>query len=273
MPDGRDALDVEVPLPRQPQTPSAGMSLSAKWRPVAMFSVEKSVSRDVLRVLSAGETGLFLPSPADAFCAGNLLGIFWGHTPLFIRRVPFFCPAFDLSCWARLPHSALGTQRCFVLGKSCFLCWACPAVFRAGHGLAGRFLFCASCGPTAVRHLKRRLQRRFGPCFQNRFILREKSFILRARFGVSANFFSKNTSCKHNTLQLHPTVFSKKMKKICAGHIFSGQKSLPTGEGAVFLAHSVGTRRFFWGWMLPTATGQHTVFVDFFVFKIKRLGQ
>ena len=168
------------------------------------------------------------------------------------------------TCWAN-PAFRAGKALLFVRGTLASSC--------AGHGLAGRFLFCASCGPTAVRHLKRRLQRRFGPCFQNRFILREKSFILRARFGVSANFFSKNISCKHNTLQLHPTVFSKKMKKICAGHIFSGQKSLPTGEGAVFLAHSVGTRRFFWGWMLPTATGQHTVFVDFFVFKIKRLGQ
>ena len=36
MPDGRDALDVEVPLPRQPQTPSAGMSLNAMWRLVAL---------------------------------------------------------------------------------------------------------------------------------------------------------------------------------------------------------------------------------------------
>ena len=59
-----------------------------------------------------------------------------GHACLILRWAPSI-----VLCWALF---------FFVPGKPCFSCWARPAVFHAGHGLAGRFLFCASCGPTAV---------------------------------------------------------------------------------------------------------------------------
>ena len=143
-----------------------------------------------------------------------------------------------------------------LLGTPCFFRTQSAGqtlLFVLGTARSGAFRVLPASGSWAVWRGLCRLQRRFGACFGDRFIFRAKSFILRAKLWRWALFFKKYI-LQTSTVALAQNFFSKKWKKVCAGHFFSGQNSLPTGEGAVFFGSFRRDKGFSGSWMLPNVT-------------------